>query len=256
MNNQNKALVLFAIGDTTGNVEIDNSMIPTATLGETIKKHLCVILEERKLRKLEEFQVESAPDDFQPDLYWFENLSPLKENITVGEIEHPKIIIAIVGKGKKNLNKEIVKAMYSMPKYKEKIEEFIKSNNEMKNNPNYSPITITHSTIGSVTGEGKIDRAITNQYNYSAEEKQTLAEAAKEIQDLLEQISKTYSPPNPSNNLKIATETVEAIEKNPTLKARIISTLKGGATEALKELVDHPAVNIFMALIEGWNSAE
>ncbi|MEA5536843.1 hypothetical protein [Crocosphaera sp. XPORK-15E] len=95
-----------------------------------------------------------------------------------------------------------------------------------------------------------------SQVNYITEEQQNLAQAAKEIQDLLNQLSQTYSPPSNDNNLKIATETVEAIEQNPTLKSRVISTLKAGGTEALKELINHPSVNILMALIEGWNSAE
>jgi hypothetical protein len=34
------------------------------------------------------------------------------------------------------------------------------------------------------------------------------------------------------------------------------NTLKVGGTEAIKELLDHPAVNILMASIEGFTSAE
>jgi hypothetical protein len=122
-----------------------------------------------------------------------------------------------------------------------------------QNNPN---INIEKSNIASVTGQGTINTAIIEQYNFSPEEKQNLAEAAQEIQDLLNQLSKTYSPPNPTNNLKIATATLEAIEKNPTLKLRVINALKVGGTEAIKELLDNPAVNILMASIEGFTSAE
>ena len=96
-----------------------------------------------------------------------------------------------------------------------------------------------------------------SQTNYlSGEEKQTLAEAAAEIQQLLDQLSKTYSPPSTSNNLKIATETIDIIEKTPPLKSKVVNALKAGGIEALKELLDNPAVNILMASIEGWNSAE
>jgi hypothetical protein len=44
-------------------------------------------------------------------------------------------------------------------------------------------------------------------------------------------------------NAKIATAILEAMEKNPTLKSRVINALKVGGTEAIKELLDHPAVN-------------
>ncbi|NES68792.1 MAG: hypothetical protein F6K24_27970, partial [Okeania sp. SIO2D1] len=48
------------------------------------------------------------------------------------------------------------------------------------------------SKIASIVGgEGKIYTANINQNNYSSEQRQTLQEAAKEIQQLLEQLSKT-----------------------------------------------------------------
>ncbi|MBD6621268.1 hypothetical protein FNW02_37680 [Komarekiella sp. 'clone 1'] len=46
------------------------------------------------------------------------------------------------------------------------------------------------------------------------------------------------------------------IESNPTLKARVISALKAGGTEAFKELIDNPLINILLASIDGWQEAE
>ncbi|NET45467.1 hypothetical protein [Okeania sp. SIO2B3] len=114
------------------------------------------------------------------------------------------------------------------------------------------------SYINSVVGgEGKIETSNINQNNYlTTEQKQTLAEAAKEIQQLLEQLSKTDYSSNPTNNLEIANQAVQEIEKNPSLKSRIITALKAGGQETFKELIDHPAVNILMASIEGWSSAK
>lgn len=136
------------------------------------------------------------------------------------------------------------------------VEKAIKKPGEDTENFRAQIYNITKSNIASVTGSGEIGTAITHQYNYSPEQRQTLTESAKEIQELLEHFSKIYSPPSPTNNLKIVTETVAKIEKNPTLKSKIVNTLKVGGTEALKELLDNPAVNILMASIEGWNSAE
>ena len=42
----------------------------------------------------------------------------------------------------------------------------------------------------------------------------------------------------------------------PTLKAKVINALKAGGTEAFKEAIDHPLVNILVATIEGWQDAE
>jgi hypothetical protein len=106
------------------------------------------------------------------------------------------------------------------------------------------------SNIASVTGSGHIDNATIN--NYSPEQRQSLNEAAQEIQELLNQLSQTYNPPNPLNNSRIATAGVEAIENNQALKSKIIKVLQVFSTEAFKELIDHPAVNILMACIEAW----
>ena len=118
-----------------------------------------------------------------------------------------------------------------------------------------NPINISESNIASVTGSGKIKTAIINKY--PPEQGKTLAEAADEIQKLLNQLSVTYTPTTQNNNLQIiASKAVESIEKNPSLRTKIVNALKVGGTEALKELVDHPAINILIGLIEGWNSAE
>ncbi|BAY10042.1 hypothetical protein [Calothrix sp. NIES-2098] len=84
--------------------------------------------------------------------------------------------------------------------------------------------------------------------------KQNLDEAAKEIQQLLEQLSTTYPTTTSTDQIIVAAKAVEEIENNPALKQRVIGALKAGGTEALKELIDHPAVNILLATIEGWQS--
>ncbi|WP_293058456.1 hypothetical protein [Okeania sp. SIO2B3] len=122
-----------------------------------------------------------------------------------------------------------------------------------ENNPSIKIDRIDHSNLGSVTGKGK---ATQNQYNYSPEQKQNLAGAAKEIQQLLQQLSKPDYSATPTENAIIVGEVMQEIEKNPSLKSRIIEALKQGGKEAFKELIDHPAVNILMASIDGWNNAE
>lgn len=97
------------------------------------------------------------------------------------------------------------------------------------------------------------------QYNYAAS--QNLAEAAVEIQKLLEPLAQ--------NNPAIATEqdqtvVVEALHQelkcNPTIKSRLLNALKMGGTEALKialeNIFNNPLVAIPVETIKGWIEAE
>lgn len=83
-----------------------------------------------------------------------------------------------------------------------------------------------------------------------------LAEAAAEIQQLLKQLEKTNPTTTAIDKLTVVTKATEAIDKNPTLKARVINALKAGGTEAFQEAVDHPLVNILVAAIEGWRESK
>ncbi|WP_179075728.1 hypothetical protein [Nostoc sp. C057] len=95
-----------------------------------------------------------------------------------------------------------------------------------------------------------------NITNYNPEQKQNLAQAAADIQQLLNQLGQTYPTNTPLEKQIAVTEALKQIDSNPTLKARVIGALKSGGTEALKELVDHPLVNILLATLEGWQDAE
>ena len=83
-------------------------------------------------------------------------------------------------------------------------------------------------------------------------EKQNLADAAEEIQGLLEQLSETYPTTTSREKNIVVGEAVEQIESNFTRKSKVINALKAGGTEALREAIDHPLGNIFVATIEGW----
>jgi hypothetical protein len=51
--------------------------------------------------------------------------------------------------------------------------------------------------------------------NYSPEQRQTLADAAKEIQELLDQLSQTYSTKTYVEKHAVATKAMEEIKKKP-----------------------------------------
>ncbi|MDX2239590.1 MAG: pentapeptide repeat-containing protein [Leptolyngbyaceae cyanobacterium bins.302] len=87
----------------------------------------------------------------------------------------------------------------------------------------------------------------TVQHIYAPE--QNLAAAAAEIQQLLAVV-------NPKSDDEFAEAVYREIQKNPTLKARLVNALKSGGLEALKAIFNHPAFSIPAETIKGWLEAE
>jgi hypothetical protein len=106
------------------------------------------------------------------------------------------------------------------------------------------------ATIGGGVAARDYSGDVTNHYAQS----QTLAEAAAEIQKLLEQLEQTYPTNDFAEKAVVAGKALEQIEANPKLKSKIVGALTGAGKEALKEAVDHPVMNILMAGIEGWQN--
>ncbi|MEM6447968.1 MAG: hypothetical protein AAFY57_11705 [Cyanobacteria bacterium J06642_2] len=93
---------------------------------------------------------------------------------------------------------------------------------------------------------------IGEQHNYAPEQRQTLAEAAKDIQNLLDQLAETYPTETPSQKAVVGAKALEAIEQNPTLRSRVVGALKAGGVMALEEIVDNPLFNVMSASLEGF----
>ena len=81
---------------------------------------------------------------------------------------------------------------------------------------------------------------------------QDLKQAAAEIQQLLEQLSKTNPTETLSQKAVVAEKTIENIENNPTLKQKIIKAIKAMGIEAFMEAIDHPIANVLRAGIEAY----
>ncbi|WAN69426.1 hypothetical protein BJP36_35640 [Moorena producens JHB] len=109
--------------------------------------------------------------------------------------------------------------------------------------------------VGSLTGDNS-GTFTGNQNINQSQKKQTLTEAAAEIQQLLEQLSQAYPTTTTAEKMTVVMEAADRIENNPTLKSRVVGALKSGGTEAFKEAIDHPLVNILVATIEGWKDAD
>ncbi|MEA5627555.1 COR domain-containing protein [Nostoc sp. UHCC 0251] len=116
--------------------------------------------------------------------------------------------------------------------------------NQINQKENNSMSTFNHSGSGDNVGGDKVMRdKIGTQINNS----QNLAQAAKDIKELLNQLSQEYS-----STAMVGVKAVEEIEQKPKLKARIINALKEAGSEALEKAVDHPAVSIVIAATKGF----
>lgn len=95
-----------------------------------------------------------------------------------------------------------------------------------------------------------------NNHYYNQNQKQNLAEAAAEIQQLLDQLSQNKETKTESEKLTMIAEVVDEIESNPPLKSRLVQAIKAGGSEALKDMVSNPLINIFIATIKGWETGD
>ena len=117
---------------------------------------------------------------------------------------------------------------------------------------NQSKYDMRGSTFGSFADtvqDGGKQQAI--QHNYATEQKQNLATAAAEIQQLLNQLAAS----NP-NDEEFAEAIRQEIQKNLTLRTRLVNALKSGGLEALKTIFNHPVFSIPAETVKGWLEAE
>ena len=77
-----------------------------------------------------------------------------------------------------------------------------------------------------------------------------LAQVASEIQQLLQQIERTYPTTTPVEKLTVVIVALKVIESSSRLKKGVSSALKELGTEVFKGLINHPLVNILLAALE------
>ena len=108
-------------------------------------------------------------------------------------------------------------------------------------------INVNNGDTYNAQNVGAMGRSASSDNNtfIQSGQNQTLAEAAAEIQMLLEQLSKSYKI------TEVPEQAVKQIEQNPQMKDRMMGALKNGGKTALEKLVKHPAISIVLAAIDG-----
>ena len=82
---------------------------------------------------------------------------------------------------------------------------------------------------------------------YNSPQKQTLAEAAAEIQKLLKQLEQTNPTATPEQQQAYVDAAI-----SPTLKERCVSALKAGSETAIDEFFNNPYVKVGKAIVMAW----
>ncbi|MEK0187432.1 hypothetical protein [Microcoleus anatoxicus] len=130
-------------------------------------------------------------------------------------------------------------------------------------------VQIIESNNGNVIGQVKIEDFMGDTYNvdqagavgkyarsdnnkfFHSEQKQSLTEAAKEIQKLLKQLEATN--PTATEGEKIAYINDET---TPSFKRRVVGALEAGTEAAIGEFFDNAYVNVVKATVKGWIKPE
>jgi len=109
---------------------------------------------------------------------------------------------------------------------------------------------IGHMSGGTIESGAKVAGVINEA------QQRNLAEAAAEIQQLLEQLEKSHPANTTAGKMAIATEAISQIDSNPTLAARILSALKVGGISAFEQLLNHPAASFVIGALEDWQETK
>lgn len=128
------------------------------------------------------------------------------------------------------------------------------TNNQENNNP-MSSTNQYHSGSGDNVGNHKGDNVGGDKIGTQINNSQNLAQAATDIKELLDQLSNDYPSNTPAGQARIGAKAIEEIEKNPTLKKRVVNALKEAGATALEKAIDHPAVGIVVAGAKGFIDA-
>jgi chemotaxis response regulator CheB len=108
------------------------------------------------------------------------------------------------------------------------------------------PFGIGQMSGGTIEGGAKVAGVINEA------EQQNLAKAAAQIQQLLEQLDKSYPANTTAGKMEIATEAIKQIEANPTLMARVLSAIGAGGASALESFLNHPAASFVINALQDW----
>lgn len=98
---------------------------------------------------------------------------------------------------------------------------------------------------------GNKARSDNNKFVQHSQQKQTLSDAAEEIQQLLKHLEKINPTATDAEKIEYVND-----ETSPSFKRRAVRALQAGGEAALEQFLDNPYVNVGKAIVKGWIKAE
>ncbi|AKG23452.1 pentapeptide repeat-containing protein [Calothrix sp. 336/3] len=137
----------------------------------------------------------------------------------------------------------------------------------IQNSPNQNQENTTMNNSGNnrhiTTGRDYRETNVNDQGTYvegdyfnNPQQKQTLAEAAAEIQKLLEQLDKTYPSNTTTGKMEIATGVIQHLDCHPDFAERLMSAIKAGSVQAIAQLLNHPAAAFVIGALDDWQKTK
>ncbi len=131
------------------------------------------------------------------------------------------------------------------------VEAHIKSESENKPSSNTFNNDLSKATVANFANQVSDHARQQASHHISGSEQRTLAEAAAEIQRLLEQLEQT--DPIATEPKKIAHVNDETTR---SLRRRTVSALQAAGEAAIEEFLDNPYVNVGKAIVKAWMEAD
>ncbi len=100
----------------------------------------------------------------------------------------------------------------------------------------------------NIAGDKVLGDKIHTQININTD----LAQAARDIKSLLNELSEVYNPTTTQGQTLIKDAALARIDQNPTFKTRVVKALKSAGEEALEQTIQHPAAKVFIAGVKGY----
>ncbi|MCU0547084.1 MAG: hypothetical protein MUE44_33815 [Oscillatoriaceae cyanobacterium Prado104] len=108
-----------------------------------------------------------------------------------------------------------------------------------------------YNNYGQVGTHGENARSDNSTFIQHSQNKQTLAEAAAEIQQLLKQLEQTNPTVTEPEKIEYVND-----ETTPSFKRRVVGALQAGVEVAIEEFLDYPYVNVVKKTVKGWMKPE
>ena len=109
--------------------------------------------------------------------------------------------------------------------------------------------------IGQMSG-GKIQSGAKIAGVINEAQQQNIAETVAEVQQLLEQLEKSYPTDTTADKKAVARVAISTIDINPTFAARIFSALEAGTISAFEQSLNHPAASFFINALADWQETK